>query len=129
MPIAKLFSNWHTVSMGIVSELYRSTETVKDQDCVTFNREELNSILRVYGQMVQAGKWRDYAISSLKTKAIFCVFKRSAEHPIYMIIKNKNQKKRNGLYSIVAMDGLILKRDNNLKRVLRAFNTKLFSIV
>ena len=115
--------------MRIVNEGHPSVETVKDQDCVSFNKEELKDILRVYGQMVQAGQWRDYGISSLKTKAIFSVFKRSAEHPIYMVIKNKSQKKKNGLYSIVAMDGLILKRGNNLKLVLGAFNTKLFRIV
>ena len=59
----------------------RSSETV------SFQRLELNIILSLYGRMVAAGEWRDYGISALRDVAIFSVFRRTAEHPLYRIEK------------------------------------------
>ena len=50
---------------------------------VTFNRFELNRILNLYGRMVAEGEWRDYAIDFLKERAVFSIFRRASEMPIY----------------------------------------------
>src|SRR6185369_15845953 len=55
---------------------------------VTFNRLELNRILNLYGRMVADGEWRDYAIDFLKDRAVFSVFRRSSEVPLYRIEKD-----------------------------------------
>ena len=85
---------------------------------VTFSRRELDRLLRLYGRKVAAGEWRDYAIDFLKDRAVFSVFRRSSEVPIYRIEKNPRLARRQGIYSIVSATGLILKRGHELDRVL-----------
>src|ERR1700752_349978 len=85
---------------------------------VTFNRRELDRILSLYGRKVAAGEWRDYAIDFLKDRAVFSVFRRSSEVPIYRIEKNPRLARRQGIYSIISATGLILKRGHELDRVL-----------
>ena len=92
---------------------------------VRFDRAELNEILRVYGQMVAAGEWRDYAIDHLAEAAVFSVFRRSSEIPLYRIIKEPKLARRQGLYSVVAAGGLILRRGPELRQVLRVLEPKL----
>ena len=92
---------------------------------VAFDRRELAVILSVYGRMVAAGEWRDYGISSLREMAVFSVFRRTAEHPLYRIEKHPKLRKRQGQYSVVGMDGQILKRGHDLKTVLRVLERKL----
>ena len=92
---------------------------------VTFDRRELNRILDLYGRMVAAGEWRDYAIDFLKDRAVFSVFRRASEMPIYRIEKNPKLARRQGTYSIVSVTGLILKRGHELDRVLRALDRPL----
>jgi hypothetical protein len=82
---------------------------------IHFHRTELSSIISLYGRMVAAGEWRDYGISSLKEVAIFSIFRRAAEHPIYTIEKRPKLKGKQGMYSVVGMDGHILKRGPGLK--------------
>ena len=89
---------------------------------VTFNRRELNRILDLYGRMVAAGEWRDYAIDFLKDRAVFSVFRRTSEVPLYRIEKNPKLERRQGAYSVIAATGLILKRGHDLARVLRALD-------
>ena len=89
---------------------------------VTFDRRELNRIFGLYGRMVAAGEWRDYAIDFLKDRAVFSVFRRSAEVPIYRIEKNPKLAKKQGAYSVVSATGLIVRRGHELDRVLRAFD-------
>lgn len=91
----------------------------KKRDEVTFNRKELDAILRVYGHNVAAGEWRDYAVDFLKEAAIFSVFRRSSEVPLYRIEKRPKLSRRQGAYSVIAATGLILKRGHDLKQVLR----------
>ncbi len=91
-------------------------------DAVAFTREELSSILGLYGQFVAAGEWRDYAIDHLKDAAIFSVFRRAAETPIYRIEKQPALAARQGAYAIVSMSGVILKRGKDLAQVLRLFD-------
>lgn len=92
---------------------------------VAFHRTELSVILSVYGRMVAAGEWRDYGISCLKDVAIFSVFRRTAETPLYRIEKRPKLRGRQGQYSVIGMDGRILKRGSDLKTVLRVLERKL----
>ena len=89
---------------------------------VTFDRRELDRILGLYGRMVAAGEWRDYAIDFLRDRAVFSVFRRSSEIPIYRIEKNPKLARRQGAYSVVSATGLIVRRGHELDRVLRALD-------
>jgi hypothetical protein len=99
--------------------------TVAPSNRVTFDRRELNRILGLYGRMVAAGEWRDYAIDFLKDRAVFSVFRRSSEVPIYRIEKNLRNARRQGAYSVVSATGLIMRRGHELERVLRVLDQKL----
>jgi len=99
------------------------------QTQVAFHRTELGPIMSLYGQMVAAGEWRDYGISCLKDLAVFSVFKRTAENPLYRIEKRPKLRNKQGQYSVVGMDGQILKRGNDLKAVLRVLERKLIRSV
>src|SRR5207248_9660022 len=92
---------------------------------VTFSRRELDRILNLYGRKVEAGEWRDYAIDFLKDRAVFSVFRRSSEMPIYRIEKNPKLARRQGAYSVISATGLILKRGHELDPVLRALDKSL----
>lgn len=96
---------------------------------IAFNRSELSVILGVYGRMVAAGEWRDYGMSFLREVAIFSIFRRAAEHPIYRIEKRPKLKGRQGMYSVIGMDGQILKRGHDLRTVLRVLERKLIRAV
>ena len=92
---------------------------------VTFDRCELNRILGLYGRKVAAGEWRDYAIDFLKDRAVFSVFRRASEVPIYRIEKNPKLARRQGAYSVISATGLIVKRGHELDNVLRAVDKSL----
>ncbi|AVH42902.1 MULTISPECIES: DUF2794 domain-containing protein [Rhizobium/Agrobacterium group] len=94
----------------------------KDPLPVTFHRRELDAILRIYGRMVGEGEWRDYAIDHLKEKAVFSVFKRSGEMPLFRIEKNPKLAAKQGAYCVVNTDGRILKRGHELPQVLKVFD-------
>ena len=89
---------------------------------VTFNRRELDRILDLYGRKVACGEWRDYAIDFLRDRAVFSVFRRSSEVPIYRIEKNPRLSRRQGAYSVISATGLIVRRGHELDRVLRALD-------
>ncbi|MEK1853241.1 MAG: DUF2794 domain-containing protein [Phyllobacterium sp.] len=92
---------------------------------VTFNRRELDQILRIYGFMVSAGEWRDYAIDHLMDRAVFSIFRRTSEVPMFRVEKNPRLARKQGAYSVIAASGLILKRGHQLDRVLRVFDKSL----
>ena len=96
---------------------------------VSFQKPELTIILSLYGRMVAAGEWRDYGISSLKEVAIFSIFRRTAENPIYKIEKRPKLRNRQGEYAVVGIDGQILKRGHDLKSVLGILERKLIKLV
>ncbi|WP_413719426.1 DUF2794 domain-containing protein [Silicimonas sp. MF1-12-2] len=96
---------------------------------VAFDRAELSVILGVYGRMVAAGEWRDYGMSFLRDVAIFSIFRRAAEHPIYRIEKRPKLRGRQGMYAVIGMDGQILKRGHDLRTVLRVLERKLIRAV
>jgi hypothetical protein len=95
------------------------------QTRVTFNREELQAILNLYGRMVAEGEWRDYAIDFTRDKAVFSIFRRASEMPLYRIEKDPKLARRQGAYSVVTPTGLILKRGHELDRVLRVIDKPL----
>ena len=109
--------------MNIQTTPYRQSETV------AFDRRELGLILGLYGRMVAAGEWRDYGISHLSDVAIFAVFRRTAEHPLYRIEKRPKLRQAQGQYSVIGMDGRILKRGHDLKAVLRVLERKLIRAI
>ena len=96
---------------------------------VHFHRTELDKILNVYGRFVSAGVWRDYAIDGLKDAAIFAIYRRASEAPLYRIEKRPALARKQGAYMVIAADGQILKRGHDLDQVLRVFDRKLIRVV
>ena len=91
---------------------------------VTFNRFELNRILNLYGRMVADGEWRDYAMDFMRDRAVFSIFRRASEVPIYRIEKDPRLARKQGIYSVISATGLILRRGHELDRVLLAIDRK-----
>jgi hypothetical protein len=96
---------------------------------VFFDRPELNELLRLYGRMVAAGEWRDYAIDGLGEAAVFSVFRRTSESPLYRIEKRPALARRQGQWAVIGSGGHILKRGHELSQVLRMFDKGRFSVV
>jgi Protein of unknown function (DUF2794) len=92
---------------------------------VAFDRHELSQILNLYGRFVSAGAWKDYAMDFTRDKAVFSVFHRSAEQPLYRIVKEPSLARKQGQYTVVAQGGLILKRGHELPQVLSVLFKKL----
>jgi hypothetical protein len=92
---------------------------------VTFERRELDRILNLYGRKVAAGEWRDYAIDFLKDRAVFSVFRRASEMPLYRIEKNPKLARKQGAYSVIAPGGMVMRRGHELDRVLRVLDKSL----
>ncbi len=86
---------------------------------VSFHRQELGIILGLYGRMVAAGEWRDYGISALPDVAVFAIFRRTAEYPLYRIEKRPKLRARQGMYAVVGSEGQVLRRGHDLAAVLR----------
>jgi hypothetical protein len=106
---------------GVVVELsqYRQNQ---DPLPVTFHRRELDAILWIYGRMVGDGEWKDYAIDHMKDRAVFSVFKRSGELPLYTIEKNPKLAAKQGAFSVINTHGKVLKRGHELQQVLKVFD-------
>ena len=96
----------------------------KAPERVMFQRRELDALIQFYSARVGTGEWRDYAIDMLKDRAVFSVFKRASEVPIYTIEKQPKLARRQGQWSIINANGLILKRGHELKNVLRVLDKK-----
>ena len=92
---------------------------------VRFDRRELDQILRIYSFMVAGGEWRDYGISHLKDRAVFSVFRRTSEMPLYRIEKNPKLARRQGAYSVINASGMVLKRGHDLAQVLKMFDRQI----
>lgn len=101
----------------------------KQPEQVAFHRLELGQIMTIYGRMVAAGEWRDYGISMLRDVAVFSIFRRSAETPLYRIEKRPKLAAKQQQYAVIGMDGRILKRGADLKQVLRVLEKKLIRSV
>jgi hypothetical protein len=96
---------------------------------VAFDRREISVIMSLYGRMVAAGEWRDYGLSNLRELAVFSIFRRTAEHPLYRIEKQPKLRNRQGQYAVLGADGQVLKRGSDLKAVLRVLERKLIRAV
>ena len=96
---------------------------------VFFDRRELDTLTRLYGRMVAAGEWRDYAIDGLSDAAVFSVFERTAETPVYRIEKRPALARRQGAWAILGRGGMVLRRGHELAQVLSLFETRRFRVV
>jgi hypothetical protein len=118
------------VNAGATSSSPTSSATLiafpnrKSTSNVAFDRRELTAILDLYGRYVASGEWRDYAMDFGRDMAVFAVFRRSAEQPIYRIVKNPALAKKQGAYAVIAQGGQILKRGHELAQVLRVLIKK-----
>ena len=92
---------------------------------VTFDRPELNRILTVYGRMVACGEWRDYALDFLEEVAVFSIFRRTSEMPLFRVEKRPKLRAKQGQYCVIATGGLVMKRGHDLGQVLKVFDKKL----
>jgi hypothetical protein len=97
----------------------------REKPYTAFDRSELSEILKIYGRMVAAGEWRDYAIDHLGDRAVFSIFRRTSEVPLYRIEKNPKLARRQGAYAVITQTGMILKRGPDLGRVLRTIDKSL----
>jgi hypothetical protein len=96
---------------------------------VFFERPELTRLLSLYGRMVSAGEWRDYAIDGLSDSAVFSVYRRASEAPLYRIEKRPDLARRQGAWAILGQGGMVLKRGHELEQVLRFFDKGRFKVV
>jgi hypothetical protein len=96
---------------------------------VGFDRQELSRILDVYGRMVTAGLWRDYAMDLGKEAAVFACFRRTAERPEYRIEKRPALRQRQGEWALIGEGGAVLKRGHELGPVLAPVERKLLKLV
>jgi hypothetical protein len=92
---------------------------------VFFDRPELQRLLRLYGLQVAAGEWRDYALDALPDRALFSIYRRTSEAPLYQIEKRPENARKQGAWSVIAADGRVLKRGHELGRVLSVLEPRL----
>ena len=97
--------------------------------CVFFERRELTRLLSLYGRMVAAGEWRDYAIDALSDYCAFSVFRRTSEAPLYRIEKRPSLARRQGAWAVIGQGGVILRRGQELEQVLRLFDRGRFKVI
>lgn len=96
---------------------------------VFFDRREFSEILNLYGHMVAAGEWRDYALLHDREHCAFAVFRRTAEGALYRIVKTPALARRQGAYAVLSAGGRVLKRGHTLQAVLKLFARKRFAVV
>lgn len=96
---------------------------------IGFDRPELMRILDLYGRMVAAGHWRDYAIDLGREAAVFAAFRRAAERPEYRIEKRPALRGRQGMWALVNEAGAVLKRGHELGPVLAPVERRLMKLV
>ena len=113
--------------MGTVTPLPVGNKMVPLQ--TGFERPELMRILDLYGRMVAAGHWRDYAMDFHRDAAVFSAFRRAAERPEYRIEKRPALRSRQGMWALVSEAGAILKRGDELSNVLAPVERKLMKLV
>lgn len=125
--VARGFGRCHHHAMTLIPA---SPDPVRpDPDRVAFDRAELAVILSLYGRMVAAGEWRDYGMSFLREVAVFSVFRRAAETPVYRIEKRPRLRAAQGAYAVIGMDGRVLRRGHDLRQVLRVLERKLIRAI
>jgi Protein of unknown function (DUF2794) len=96
---------------------------------VSFDRRELSQILNIYGRMVSAGEWRDYAMDFLRDRAVFSIFRRTSETPLFTVVKNPALARKQGMYAVISAQGAVLKRGHELTQVLKVLDKGLLKLV
>jgi hypothetical protein len=114
---------------SIPSDLTQGGGAGRAPEQIAFHRTELSVILSLYGRMVAAGEWRDYGISCLREVAVFSVFRRTAEMPLYRIEKRPKLRAKQGMYAVLGTGGQVIKRGHELPAVLRVLERKLIRVV
>ena len=94
-----------------------------------FDRQELNAILDVYGRMVAAGHWKDYAIELGRDRAVFSAFRRASERPEVQVVKDPALRLKQGQYALIGEAGAVLKRGQELRLVLAPLERKFLRLV
>ena len=96
---------------------------------IGFTRAELSRIIDLYGRMVAAGQWKDYAVEFGKDHAAFWAFRRTAERPEYRIEKRPALRQRQGMWALVNEAGMVVRRGHELGPVLAPLERRLLKIV
>ncbi len=96
---------------------------------IGFERAELTRILDLYGRMVAAGHWKDYAMNLGKDAAVFAAFRRAAERPEFRIEKRPALRGRQGMWALIGEQGMVLKRGHELGPVLAPIERRLMKLV
>lgn len=119
--------NDKTVSLALVhaGDAPASAAQSKIPAIVAFDRKELNLILAVYGRKVGQGEWRDYAMDFLRERAVFSIYARVSERPLFIVEKTPRLRNRQGQYAVTNQQGRILKRGHDLALVLRVLDPQL----
>ena len=96
---------------------------------IGFERSELKRIIDLYGRMVAAGLWRDYAVEFGRDHAAFWAFRRTAEHPEYKIEKQPALRHRQGMWALIGEGGQVLRRGDELGPVLAPLERRLLRVI
>lgn len=104
---------------------FKEVRQEKSEMPVGFDRRELDQILRIYGRMVAANEWRDYAIDHTRDRAVFSVYRRARDVALFQIVKDPKLARKQGAYFVTNMHGEVLKRGHELARVLGVFDKQL----
>ena len=110
---------------GTSNVIVASTGNPSKPSQISFDRNELNAILRVYSFMVAGGEWRDYAIDHLKDRAVFSVYRRASEAALFRVEKDPKLSRKQGTYSVISEQGVVLKRGHDISQVLKVFDKRL----
>ena len=120
-----------TVALSLVhaSEAPAAARHKSVPSVVAFDRKELQLILSVYGRKVAQGEWRDYAMDFLRERAVFSIYARVSERPLFIVEKTPRLRNRQGQYAVTNQQGRILKRGHDLALVLRVLDPQLAVVV
>ena len=116
-----------TVNLALVhaGDVAPSAAPSKATVVVAFDRKELSLILNVYGRKVSQGDWRDYAMDFLRERAVFSIYARVSDRPLYIVEKTPKLRNKQGQYAVTNQQGRILKRGHDLAQVLRVLDPQL----
>lgn len=126
--LINLASRKPLATSGTSNVVVASTGNPVKPSQISFDRKELNALLRVYSFMVAAGEWKDYAIDQLRERAIFSVYRKASEAPLFQIVKEPALARKQGAYAVFAQSGAMLKRGQDINQLLRLFDRKLKAV-
>ena len=116
-------------SLVIVGNAFERERRRAAPSRIMWDRGELSALLNIYGRQVAAGQWRDYAMADGRERAVFDVFRKSSEVPLYRIEKIPALRKKQGQYVLRGMDARVLRRGHDLTALLRFFDRKNLQLI